>query len=411
MKKRVPLLVKLTKFLVGFKLTPMGRVAVIGIFTSAIGGVTIEIPIYQIFCGLVCLFGIVEATGILLRPKLEVSAWLPDKVTAGESITGYVTVINQGYLPACDIMAALFGMPKGIKHIDADRSIRYLPRSEQATLPLTIQAEERGDYILPEARIHSTFPFNLMRFGKASTAEREIRVLPSFAPLESLELPFSHKNLGGMCSPEIRVGDSPEFLGNRDYIPGESVKRLDFKAWGRVGRPVVREYQEERNSDVAIVLDTHQVKSFRHRKRNRRQLEAAISLTAAIAHQVSQNKASVEAFIAGADAYLFEMSAGATHFDSVLDVLSETDVLRHDPFLRMIPTLSETLESVSVVVCVFLDWNETRDEFVREILASGCEVKIFIVREHEPSSATFGDHEAIQVLSPNQILNGAILSL
>ncbi|MBT5017586.1 MAG: DUF58 domain-containing protein [Planctomicrobium sp.] len=240
MKKQVPFLIKYTRFLAGFKLTPMGRVAVIGIFTSAIGGVTIEIPIYQIFCGFVCLFGIVEATGILLRPKLEVSAWLPEKVTAGESVTGYVTIKNLGWLPACDIMCALFGMPKGVKHVDADRSIRTIPSSQQATLPLTIQAEHRGDYVLPEARIHSTFPFNLMRFGKARTPEREIRVLPKFAPLEKLELPFSHKQLGGEFTLDARVGNSPEFMGNRDYIPGEPIRKLDFKAWARVGRPVVR---------------------------------------------------------------------------------------------------------------------------------------------------------------------------
>lgn len=411
MKKQVPFLIKLTRFLAGFKLTPMGRVAVIGIFTSAIGGVTIEIPIYQIFCGFVCLFGIVEATGILLRPKLEVSAWLPEKVTAGESATGYVTIKNIGWLPACDIMCALFGMPKGVKHVDADRSIRTIPSSQQATLPLTIQADHRGDYVLPEARIHSTFPFNLMRFGKARTAEREIRVLPKFTPLEKLELPFSHKTLGGEFTLDARVGNSPEFMGNRDYIPGEPIRKLDFKAWARVGRPVVREYQDERSSDVAIILDTYQPRPWRTSKRDRRQLEAAVSLTAAIAHQIVENDSVIEAFMAGADFYLFHPSAMTTHFESVLDVLADVEFVRHNPLPKITPILSESLESIAVAVCVFIDWDESREAFVREILSAGCAAKVFIVREQELSFPLTDETENFQVLDPRDIQSGLVRAL
>ena len=57
MKRRVPLILRMAKFLMGFKLTPIGRIAVVGIFVSAVGGITVDIPIYQIFCALVCLFG------------------------------------------------------------------------------------------------------------------------------------------------------------------------------------------------------------------------------------------------------------------------------------------------------------------------------------------------------------------
>lgn len=411
MKKQVPFLIRLTRFLAGFKLTPVGRIAVLGIFTSAIGGVTVEIPIYQIFCGLVCLFGVIEATGILLRPKLDVSAWLPEKVTVGESVTGYITVKNLGWLPACDIMCALFGMPKGIKHIDADRSIRTIPSSEQATLPLTILADQRGDYVLPEARIHSTFPFNLMRFGKARTPEREIRVLPKFAPLENLALPFSQKMVGGEFTLDARVGDSPEFMGNRDYIPGEPVRKLDFKAWARVGRPVVREYQDERNSDVAIILDTYQPKRWRMRRKDREQLEAAVSVTAAIAHRLTEDDSVIEAFMAGADFYLFDSSATMPHFDSVVDILSEVEFVRHDPLPQITPVLSESLERVAVAVCVFIDWDESRAEFLREIFAAGCQVKLLIVNEGELSSPIESDAVEFQVLAPQDILTGMVRTL
>lgn len=407
MKRRVPLMVRMTKFLVGFKLTPVGRIAVLGIFTSAIGGVTVEIPIYQMFCGLICLFGIVEATGILFRPKLEVSSWLPDKVTAGEAVTGYIKIINQGRLPACDIMCALFGMPTELRHTDADRSVRTIPQGGQATLPFTIQTSRRGDFVLPEARIHSTFPFNLMRFGKSKIPERELRVLPTFHPLEQFSLPFSHRTQSGGLAVETRVGNSPDFIGNRDYIPGEPVRRLDFKAWARVGRPVVREFQDEFNADVALILDTF-LPGKGKKKREQRQLEAAVSLTAAIAHYIDQHEAVIAAFQAGPDLYVFQPSAATTHFDSVLEVLAETQLTHHDTLPEMAPIVYESLETVSMSICIFSDWDEVREAYVRELVATGIAVRILIVTERAPTLALRDEDQVIECLDPRQILAGEV---
>ncbi len=412
MKRRAPFMLRMTKFLVGFKLTPIGRIAVLGIFLSAVGGVTVEIPIYQIFCGFICLFGIIEATGIALRPQLEVSAWLPEKVTVGETVTGYVNVVNQGWFPACDIMCAFFGMPKELKHTDADCVVHTIPRGEKITLPFTIMAKSRGEFILPEARVHSTFPFNLMRFGKAKIPECELRVLPTFSPLERLGLPFSYKSQNIGMTADTRAGNSPEYLGNRDYIPGEPARRLDFKAWARVGRPVVREFQEEFNSEVAIVLDTHRPWSLRHRKRDRRKLEASVSLAAAIAHHLDQRSIPIETFLAGQELHLLQSSAEATHFESVMDVLSEVDFTRIDQLPQLLPMVSESFESVTIAFCVFIDWDENRERFTREIVESGCAVKIFVVNDGRQLSLPIPrDDDNITLVDPQLILNGEVREL
>ncbi|QDT31005.1 DUF58 domain-containing protein [Thalassoglobus polymorphus] len=411
MKRRVPLMVRLTRFLVGFKMTPFGRVAVLGIFLGALGGVTIEIPVYQIFCGWVCLFGFIETTGILLRPKLELKAWFPEKVIEGESVTGYVDITNVGMFPACDIMCALLQMPEGMRHLDADYSIPSIPKGKQMTLPVTVQASKRGNYILPGARIHSTFPFNLMRFGKAQTDQWELQVLPAFSPLEQFEVPFSRKSQADGVSAEIRVGDSPEYIGNRDYTPGEPVRRLDFKAWARVGRPVVREYQDEFNSQAAIFLDTHLPRRWGRARKDRLRLDAAVSLTAAIAHQMDQHDASVEVFLAGADLFLFQPAAGVTHFESVMEVLSVTELTNSESLSQLAPVIADSLEDVSVVFCVFVDWDESREQFVRGIVESGCAVRLLLVSESEPDIPVPYDEGEFTTLNPRAILLGEVREL
>ncbi|TWT57976.1 hypothetical protein KOR42_13440 [Thalassoglobus neptunius] len=379
MKRQQPFLIRLTKFLVGFKLTPIGRVAVLGIFLSAIGAVTVEIPIYQIFCGLVAFFGLIELTGILLRPKVDVKVWLPDRVTAGESVTGYLTITNLGWLPACDIMCVMFGLPGGLRHVDADRSIQWIGVGETDTLPFTIEAKSRGEYLLPEIRVHSTFPFNLMRFGKAKAPQLELLVVPAFEPIGRYSLPFSRKFQVGGVTVDSQIGQSTEFVGNREYVPGEPARKLDFKAWARVGHPVVREFQDEVTSDVALILDVFRPTEWRRFGMASKQLETAVSLTAAIAHSLDQHQSSVEVFGCGPDLYLFQPSAQGSHFESILQILAVTQRNRYDSFSQLTEAMTEPLESTAVAICIFLTWNPEREHFLRMMYESGIGVRCYLV--------------------------------
>ena len=52
------------------------------------------------------------------------------------------------------------------------------------------------------------------------------------------------------------MGDSEEFVALRDYRPGDPLKRIHWRTWARIGRPVVREYQDEFFVRHALVFDT-----------------------------------------------------------------------------------------------------------------------------------------------------------
>src|SRR6202008_1442681 len=108
-----------------------------------------------------------------------------------------------------------------------------------------------------------------------------ITVVPAFQTIRHFELPVSRRYQPGGVMMSSGLGHSPEYVGNREYTPGEPARRLDFKAWARTGKPVVREYQEEYYSRIALVLDTFVPGRFR-RGQEHPQFEAAVSLTAAI---------------------------------------------------------------------------------------------------------------------------------
>lgn len=52
------------------------------------------------------------------------------------------------------------------------------------------------------------------------------------------------------------LGNSVEFAGHREYVPGDEIKRLDWKIWGRSDKLFVKQYEEETNLACHIILDT-----------------------------------------------------------------------------------------------------------------------------------------------------------
>jgi uncharacterized protein (DUF58 family) len=53
-----------------------------------------------------------------------------------------------------------------------------------------------------------------------------------------------------------RRGTGPEFLGVREYRPGDSMRHVHWPSTARTGTVMVREFEEERTRRIAIVVDT-----------------------------------------------------------------------------------------------------------------------------------------------------------
>src|SRR4051795_10336312 len=51
-------------------------------------------------------------------------------------------------------------------------------------------------------------------------------------------------------------GASVEFRQHRFYVPGDELRRLDWRVLGRTDRPYIKEYDEETNLRCVILLDT-----------------------------------------------------------------------------------------------------------------------------------------------------------
>ncbi|MGD9857328.1 MAG: DUF58 domain-containing protein [Planctomycetaceae bacterium] len=390
-----------------FKLTPAGRLLVMAMMLSAVGSVSVEVPIYQIFCGLLGLLIVTEPIGLLLRPRLDVQGNLPARVRADQPFTATIRLTNRSWKPAFDVMAGVFGLPGSFEHHSADCFVPSLARGASALFPVTLRARRRGVYRLPPIHFHSTFPFNLMRFGDCKLPAQSMTVFPAYRSVEHLDIPRSQRYQPGGVLFTSRVGESMEYIGNREYTFGEPMRRLDARAWARLGRPVVREYQEEYSCRVAIILDTFVPGRRRPGPDGFPQLEAAVSLTAGLAEAMSTGEFLIDVFAAGPNLHVFRSTGTRASFDSVLEILASVDASRTDPFEQVSPAVAEEMLRISTAVCILLDWDEPRRQLAEHILAAGCALKVIVVRDGATTLPLTGGGELRQV-TVSEINDGRI---
>jgi len=408
--KYVPFTVRYGRYLWRYKLTPAGRFLFWSVLFTSAGLATVDIPVYQLFCALFSAYLVVWLTNLLYRPQLSVKGDFPGRVTAGELITAEIELTNESWRPAYDLMLWLIGLQKSIQFESAFIAIPRLASGQSGVLPLGLRPLRRGVYKLPYLRPHSTFPFNLMRSGSTQFPLKPLIVIPRFHRLQSIDVPVGLRYQPGGVALSSNVGESPEYIGNRDYVPGEPVRHLDFRSWARLARPVVREYQEEYYCRIALILDTW-IPRRRMPSAGFPELEAAISLSAAIADSLSATEHLIDIFAAGPELYVFRAGRQLAHFDNVLEILASVAPCEKDPFGKVTPAVADELTSITTSICVFLDWDDSREELARTIIESGCQLKLIIVRDAPTSKPLPDDLGEVISLTSSQIQSGGVESL
>jgi uncharacterized protein (DUF58 family) len=239
-------------------------------------------------------------------------------------------------------------------------------------------------------------------------------VLPCFPPLIDINVPVGRLYQPGGIVLTSNVGESLEYIGNREYRPGDPTRRIDFRSWARLAKPIVREYQEEYYCRLALVLDTHVAGGRRKGPEGFLELEAGISLAASVADVLAQGEYIIDIFAAGPELYVFRGGRHTGHLDNILEILACVEECRQSPFETIAPALVEELRSITAIVFVLLDWDEERERFVRTAVESGAGARVLIVRDEETTLPVEPAQDwagRIRQLSPHEIRSGAIDTL
>jgi len=136
------------------------------------------------------------------------------------------------------------------------RAVDLHPGNELA-LSYRFVPAERGSFDIPGCQLRLRSRWRLWQQRRTLPVKASLRVYPNFAPLARFAL-FSAELASRVVGAHVRRsrGDGTEFHQLREYRVGDSLRQIDWKATQRARKLISRDYQQERNQQVVMMLDT-----------------------------------------------------------------------------------------------------------------------------------------------------------
>ena len=120
----------------------------------------------------------------------------------------------------------------------------------------TLRPNRRGDQVSAAVTTRSIGPLGLAGRQSSAPVPWQIRILPPFLSRKHLPSRLARlRELDGMIPVLIR-GQGTEFDSLREYVVGDDVRSIDWRATARRSDVVVRTWRPERDRRIVIVLDT-----------------------------------------------------------------------------------------------------------------------------------------------------------
>jgi hypothetical protein len=405
-----------TKDWLSRRFTKAGLMILAGLVSSAVVGLdTHQTVAYQAFTFLLALMGISILWSVIFRARFSARRKLPQFATVQDPFPYGILIQNHTPNPQANL-TVVEGPADAIPSLEEflqvhepddearnpfDRAVGYhrwmrLIRRKQGILSreqpvppvpphgeLEITAQmvpfRRGYLPLPSLIIACPDPMGLFKSVVRIPAQQTVLVLPKRYPLPPVRLPGSRRYQPGGMTLASSVGESEEFMSVRDYRPGDPIRRIHWKSWARVGRPIVKEYQDEFFVRHALVLDTFQPTEHSEI------FEAAVSIAASFACTVRTQDSLLDLMFVGPKAYCFTAGRGLAHTHNLLEILAAVRTCRDKPFDALPPLVMEHAGQLSGCICILLSWDGARRRFISRLRALGIPVLVLVVTDGHSS--------------------------
>tara|TARA_R110002051_G_scaffold5108_3_gene27362 strand:+ start:4968 stop:6125 length:1158 start_codon:yes stop_codon:yes gene_type:complete len=182
---------------------------------------------------------------------------VPDKLSNGDENTIEIKVSTQylftGYITIID------ELPFQFQKRDLDFKSQ-LKAGEQKLFSYTLRPVERGVYSFGNLNIFATSPIKFIARKYTFNKNKEVPVYPSFLQLRKYDLlAFSNRLLEHGIKKIRRIGHTMEFEQIKEYIQGDDIRNINWKATAKKSQLMVNQFQDEKSQPIYSVIDKGRV--------------------------------------------------------------------------------------------------------------------------------------------------------
>ncbi|HUS81325.1 MAG TPA: DUF58 domain-containing protein [Armatimonadota bacterium] len=338
------------------------------IFLALVG---LVLAIHQLY--VMCIVLALLPTGSYLMSRntlgaLAVSREAPGVVKEGERRRVRLLVSNEG-LRRRYFLTVADQVPDGLQVVgDAATLIASLASEEQVEVEYEVEAMRRGVFTLGPALLRHSDLIGLFRFAREAGGTEEIVVHPT--PERVPEDWTRATAIRAMQRPRRRFrGEGTELYGTRQYVPGDDLRRVDWKSTARRGALIVREYERAEATDCVILLD---LQARPHAGQgNDSTLERGVKVAASLSAYMLARGSGVGLVAAGADDWSRPPSADPRQRIELLDALARVQADGERPLAAQFASHRQMLPAGGLIAVVSPTREVAAVELATRILREG----------------------------------------
>jgi len=234
-------------------------------------------------------------------------------------VTVTIKLNNKG--KSINFLEIIDNIPQKVEIIEgSNHHMLSLDENETKVIEYTLAFPLRGKKVIGPIKLR--YRDSLGFFFREWTAEKvmKIHVLPKTEDMNKVNVRPSYTRnwLGNIQSQSIGIGS--EFYSLREYVPGDEIRKINWKATARYLNPITNEFEGEKSGDVVLIVDGYRegnVGTIRENTTN-----ASIRAAASLATNILADRNRVGLIILGETLNWIYPRSGRDQLYKILDNLS-----------------------------------------------------------------------------------------
>ena len=262
-----------------------------------------------------------------------------DHAFLGEKVKVRIHIHNQGWFPL-PWLSVQDKLPVGLSTVPSFQWVTSLAPHRETDFEYRIDARKRGYYLFGPLALSTG---DLLGFHKTATIQEDVRYLtiyPKIVPLSSIEIP-SFSPQGTLRHHQPIFEDPTRVFGKREYVAGDSLRRVDWKSSATTGRLQVKLFEPSIALETLICLNLNEDDYYYRRRID--STELAIVIAASIANWIVEKRQTVGLMVNGRDPLTLDGEPpylpprkGKSHLMRVLEVMARIDTTKASPLIEKI---------------------------------------------------------------------------
>lgn len=385
----------------------------------------------QLASALFGVLGVALFTGVRWQPHLKLQRIVPGTITMDSPTSYTVMITNQSDKPEIDLVLSDFlrgvypsvddfqnqdrnqseanlnwfdrrvGFPRWLNLLHKNRGARLqavavptIPAHGTVTVTIVLKPLRRGKLVFTGFELKRPDPLGIFFAKHRIDQYDELISLPKRYSIQPFILNSEQHFHRGRVVLAAAVGDSEEFIGLREYRPGDPLRHIHWRSFAKRGTPVVKEHQDDYVDRHALVIDTFLGTSSTD------DFEAAVSIAASLIQAAQPSASTLDSVFIEHQIWHLTSGRGFSNNRQVLLQLAELQPTGHDRFMQLSEYLRRYLERLASVIIVSADWDASRQSFVDELHSRHVRCTALCARETKSTDDSTGQ---IQRVNPTYI--------